>query len=67
MPRLPDVRLDFYLVPFGYQADFFINGRQIASLCRDYGGEAESRGVHIEALVEEIRSALDRLRERFNK
>ena len=65
MPRIPDVRLDFYLVPFGYQADFFVDGRRIASLCRDYGGSAESRDVHKKALIHEIESALDRLRGRF--
>jgi hypothetical protein len=65
MPRIPDVKFEFYLVNFGYQVDIFRDGRKIAGICRDYGGGAESRGVHIDALLEELDVALARLRERF--
>ncbi len=67
MPRIPDVKLEFYLVPHGYQADFFVHGRRVASLCRDYGGRAESREAHIDTLVAELELALDRLRARFSR
>lgn len=67
MPRIPNVKLEVYLVPHGYQADFFVHNQRVASLCRDYGGRAESRQVHIDALVAEIKSALDRLRARFSR
>ena len=65
MGRVPDVRLEFYLVPHGYQVDIFRRGTRVSSVCRDYGGDAESRKVHIDALLEELTQALTRLRARF--
>jgi len=62
---IPDVELKVWLVPYGYQVDTYVHGQRIAMTCRDYGGDEESRGRHIQVLLEEITGAFERLRERM--
>lgn len=36
--NVPDLRIDVNLVDFGYQIDIHVDGKEFASVCRDFGG-----------------------------
>jgi hypothetical protein len=38
LPNVPDLALHVFLVGHGYQIDFYEDGEEVASGCRDFGG-----------------------------
>lgn len=65
--RVPDLRLDAYLVEHGYQIDLFVDGKlSPGSGCRDFGRDHKIRDLvfslrsHIEAAIETWRTQVDK-------
>lgn len=59
--RQPDVRLDVYFVEYGYQVDIFVDGKQIASQCREFG-ESYPISMLNKKMIETIKKAISEFR-----
>lgn len=44
----PDVQINIGLVPYGYQIDLLIDGKEVNSYCHDFGGSYPVEQIAIE-------------------
>jgi hypothetical protein len=64
--RLPNVRLDVRFIEYGYQADIFIEGKQVSSQCRDFAKDYPISMLN-DKMLESITNAVSEFRQRIVK